>query len=170
MSFAGALAATGRLELAAVIAIGTAGELIGALVAYTVGRTGGRALVDRFGKYVLIAPGDLVRAERWFARRGEPGIFFGRMIPLVRAFISLPAGIAEMPVVRFGVFTALGSLVWTGALAGVGYGLGGRWHEITKGFDDAGYVLLGVIVVAVAAVIVHRWRGLRMIHPQPEEG
>lgn len=161
MGVAGYLASTGKLNLAAVIALGTAGEITGAFIGYAIGRTGGRALVDKFGRYVLLSHNDLDRAERWFERRGDMGVLVGRVVPLVRTFIAIPAGVAEMPIVRFGVFTSIGSLVWIGSLAGIAYSLGGQWNKLTKGFDIAGYALGAVAVVVIALFLAHRLRDLR---------
>lgn len=161
LGFAGYLASGAatsghHLNLALVIILGTLGELVGAFIAYTVGRTGGRALIERVGKLVLLTKSDLDRAERWFDRRGETAVLIGRVLPIVRTFISLPAGVAEMNPVRFGLFTVIGSAVWCTALAVTGYELGGQWHEITKGFNYAGYVLAVVIVLVIAVFILHR--------------
>lgn len=161
MGVAGYLASTGRLNLAAVIALGTAGETAGAFVGYAIGRYGGRAFVDRFGRYVLLSHADLDRAQAWFARRGDVGVLVGRVIPLVRTFIAIPAGVAEMPVLRFGIFTGVGSLVWIGSLAGIGYGLGAQWTKITHGFNIAGYLLAAIAVLAIAVFLLHRWRSQR---------
>jgi membrane protein DedA with SNARE-associated domain len=161
VTYAGFLASTGRLNLAVVIILGTLGETVGAFIAYWVGRTGGRAVVDRFGRYILLSHADLDRAESWFERRGEWSVAVGRVIPLVRTFIALPAGLAEMAPLRFGLLTAGGSLVWIGALAGAGYALGDRWNKLTHGFNTAGYVIGALIVVAIAGFLFHRWQQLR---------
>jgi membrane protein DedA with SNARE-associated domain len=161
LGFAGYLVSTHRLELVPVILLATAGELAGAFIGYGVGRTGGRALIERLGRYVLLTKSDLDRAQEWFERRGEPAVLIGRMLPIVRTFISLPAGVGEMNPVRFGAFTALGSAAWCTALAITGYELGSKWNEITKGFADAGYVIAAVAVVAIAAFIAHRLVVLR---------
>lgn len=161
VGFAGYLASTGKLDLALVIVLGTLGETVGAFIGYAIGRVGGRPLVDRFGRYVLLSHEDLDRAERWFDHRGEWSVLVGRIVPIIRTFIALPAGLAEMQPVRFGLLTFTGSLVWVGALAGAGYGLGGEWHRLTKGFSVAGYVLVGLAVLAIAAFVVHRWRQVR---------
>lgn len=149
------------LNLALVIVVGVAGELVGSFVAYGVGRTGGRAFVDRFGKYVLLTHRDLDRAEAWFARRGDSAVLVGRVVPVVRTFISFPAGVAEMPIVAFGVFTAIGATLWVGVLAGIGYALGSSYHSMVKAFGDASYVVAGLAVLALAVVIVHRIRVVR---------
>lgn len=161
VGFAGYLAWKGQLNLAAVIALGTAGETVGALIGYSIGRFGGRRLVDRFGRYVLLSGTDLDRAERWFERRGEWSVLVGRVVPVIRTFIALPAGLAEMQPVRFGILTSIGSLVWVGSLAGAGYGLGGQWSKLTHGFSLAGYVLVAVAVICIAGFIFLRWRHVR---------
>src|SRR5579875_596853 len=128
--FGGALAAEGHFSLAGVILVGLAGEFIGSMVGFAIGRTGGHALVDRYGRYVLVSPADLDRARRFLASRGDWSVALGRALPLVRTFVSIVAG----------------------------YALGTEWHKLVKGFTAAGFVLLGLAVVAVAVFLVHRWR------------
>lgn len=161
MGVAGALAATGKLNLAAVIAIGALGEVVGAYIAWIIGRTAGRGIVDRFGKYLLLTHADLDRAEQWYARHERWGVFGSRLVPLVRNFAALPAGVAEVPLLRFGLLTAAGSLIWDGAWAGIGYGVGSQWKSIAHGFSDAGYVVGVLVVLAIAFVIYHRYRSYR---------
>ena len=115
MGFGGVLASQGKLSLAGVIAAGVAGEVVGAYIAYFIGRTGGRTLVDRYGRYVLLTNQDLDRAEAWYQRHGRWGVFGSRLVPVIRNFVAVPAGVAEVPLVRFGVMTFLGSLIWDGA-------------------------------------------------------
>jgi membrane protein DedA with SNARE-associated domain len=158
MGFAGALAAQGKLNLAAVVVAGVLGVLVGAYIAWVLGRYAGRAVVDRFGRYVLISHHDLDRAEAWYDRHQRFGVFGSRLLPVIRNFVALPAGIAEVPAVRFGVLTAAGSLLWDGAWAGIGYGVGTRWHSIASGFGDAGYVLAALLLAAVAFGVYHRYR------------
>jgi membrane protein DedA with SNARE-associated domain len=157
MLFGGALA--GGLTLAGVhvhlniIGVGlagTAGNLVGALAAYAVGRVGGRPLIERWGRYVLLRPRELDRAERFFERRGSAAIFFGRMVPVVRTFISLPAGIAEVPVGSFAVLTGLGTLPWTFGLAIAGDSVASNWKSVSNAFTPisivVGVILVGLIV------------------------
>ena len=164
MLFGGAFATeavggAGHLDFWAVVLVGTAGTLVGSWVAYYVGRVGGRPLAERWGRIVFIQPHDIDRAESWFARYGEPAVFVSRLLPVVRAFISLPAGVAEMPVAKFSLYTFLGSVIWTLALAAAGYALGTRWDELRA------YLLPFTIVMAVATVGLVVWwlvsRGLR---------
>ena len=149
------------LNLALVILIGVAGSVLGSFVAYVVGRFGGRAFVDRYGKYLLLTHKDLDRAESWFARRGDSTVLFGRVVPVVRTFVSFPAGMAEMPLVRFGVFTAMGVTVWVGVLSGIGYALGSSYHSMVKAFGDASYVFAGLAVVALVVALIVRVRVVR---------
>lgn len=161
LGFAGYLASTGKLNLAVVIAVATLGELAGSYIGWSIGRFGGRPLADRAGKYVLVTHKDLDRAEAWFSRRGEPAVFFGRLLPVVRTFISIPAGLAEMNLFRFGVATAAGSLCWCSAIAIAGYELGSEWTKMTKGIAAAGYVLVGLAVIAFVVFVLHRLAVLR---------
>jgi membrane protein DedA with SNARE-associated domain len=161
MGYAGLLASEGTLSLPGVIVAGAAGEVVGAYIAWIIGRTGGRAAVDRFGRYVLVSHRDLDRAEAWYDRHDRWGVFGSRLLPVIRNFVALPAGAAEVPLVRFGILTALGSLIWDGAWAGIGYGLGGTWRSIVHGFSDAGYVLGALAVVALVGLIGHRYRSYK---------
>lgn len=161
-AYAGALAsgqlltAHHHLNLVMVIVVAVVGELAGSTAGYAIGRFGGRPLVDRLGRYILLTHRDLDRAEAWFARRGEPFVFFGRLVPLMRSFVSLAAGLGEMTIGKFWVFTVAGSAVFTAALSGLGYSLGASWHQVLKDFNDAGYVAAALAVVVVVAVFVHR--------------
>ena len=158
MTFAGVLAATGKLNLALVILMGAVGNIFGAYIAWAVGRTGGRALVIRYGKYVFLRVHDLERAERWFAKRGQAAVFFGRLLPVVRTFISLPAGVAEMEPIRFGIYTFLGSVPFVGVLAVVGYAVGSNYHAFVKDVQDFGYLIAVVLIIGIAAFIYRRIR------------
>lgn len=157
MLFAGFLVSRGEIDFVAVSLVGTFANLVGSWAAYAVGRTGGRALLERFGRYVLLRRHDIDRAEVWFADHGESAVFVSRMLPVVRTFISLPAGIAEMPLARFSVFTFVGCLPWVFALTATGWALGNNWERILGSFTVASLVI-GVAIVAVAAVWVVRRR------------
>jgi membrane protein DedA with SNARE-associated domain len=161
VGYAGVLSAEHHLQIVAVIVVATAGELLGSFVAWGIGRYGGRPLIERYGKYVLLSKHDLDRAEAWVNHRGEWGILIGRMVPLVRIFISLPAGIAEMKPLKFGICSLVGSLVWITALATIGYSLAGSWQHIAHDFQAAGYVLGLLAVLAIAGGVWHRLRQMR---------
>ena len=138
----------------AVIA-GVVGNTAGSLVSYAVGALGGRPLVERYGRYVLVSPHDLAVAERWFARYGEATVFFSRMLPIVRTFISVPAGVARMPLWRFVIFSILGAIPWTMALVWAGVLLGDHWRDVKdalRGLD----VLIAILVAG--GVVLFVWR------------
>jgi membrane protein DedA with SNARE-associated domain len=150
-----------HLNLVVVIVLAVLAEVLGSLVGYLIGYFGGRALVDRVGKYVLLTHKDLDRAEAWFARRGEPVVLFGRFIPLLRSFVSFAAGLGEMAIGKFIVFTVIGCTIWCAALSGIGYSLGSSYQHVLKAFSYAGYVAAALFLVAIVALFAHRIRALR---------
>ncbi len=161
IGFAGVLASQGKLSLVAVIAVAVAGEVVGAYIAWAIGRFAGRGFVDRYGRYVLLTHHDLDRAEDWYHRHGAWGVFVGRLVPVIRNFVAVPAGVAEYPLVPFGILTFLGSLVWLSTMALIGYGVGSSYHKVMKGFNYAGYIVGVAAVVAIAFVIAHRYRAYK---------
>ena len=138
------------------IAFATAGSMVGALFGYYIGAWGGRPLLDRFGRYVGIGASDLDRADRWFERYGNRAVFLGRMVPLVRTFVSYPAGISRMPLGRFLLFTALGSIPWNAALIVAGLIVGQNYRQIEEAVKPFEY-LIYVAVVLVVGYFVVRW-------------
>jgi membrane protein DedA with SNARE-associated domain len=160
-AFAGYLAYKHQLSLPGAILVGASGELVGAYVAWFIGRYAGRGFVDRFGKYLLLTHRDLDRAEAWYDRHGSWGVFGGRLIPVIRNFVAIPAGVAEVPLVRFGILTAAGSLIWDGAWALIGYGVGSSYDKVAKDFSYLGYVLGVLAVAAILFVIWHRYRSYK---------
>jgi membrane protein DedA with SNARE-associated domain len=161
LGFAGVLAAEGKLSLPGAIAVGAVGEVVGACIAWSIGRSGGRAFVDRFGRYILLSHRDLDRAEAWYHRHDRWGVFASRLVPVVRNFVALPAGIAEVPLVRFGLLTLAGSALWDAAMAVIGYEVGRGWRSVMHGFSDAGYLLGALAVLALALFFVHRYRSYK---------
>ncbi|HET9692510.1 MAG TPA: DedA family protein [Acidimicrobiales bacterium] len=161
MGYAGVLAGEGQLSLPGAILAGAAGETVGAYIAWAIGRFGGRPFVDRFGRYVLLSARDLDRAEAFFTRRGTWGVLVSRLLPVIRNFVAVPAGVAEVPLVRFGVLTAIGSLIWDGAMAVIGYEVSGSWRQVMKGFSDAGYLLGAIVVMLLAVAVWHRYRSFK---------
>ena len=139
----------------------TIGSVVGALVGYAIGAWGGRPLLDRYGRYVGIGAEDLDRADRWFERWGSWAVFFGRMVPLVRTFVSYPAGISRMPIGRFIVFSTLGSLPWNLALIVAGYIVGENYEQIEAALKPYEYVIYAVVVVGVALFVARWWWGKR---------
>ena len=161
LGFAGYLAYKGQLNLAGVILVGAFGELVGAYIAWVIGRFGGRPFVDRYGRYVLLTHHDLDRAEAWYQRRGGWGVFASRLVPVIRNFVAVPAGVAEVPLLKFGILTFLGSLIWDGAMAGIGYAVGSSYDKVMKGFSYAGYIIAVVAVAAIVFVVWHRWKSFK---------
>jgi membrane protein DedA with SNARE-associated domain len=154
MPLAGALSAgavTGhRLSLTLVIVAGVAGNVAGSYVAWAVGRWGGQAVLRRWGGRLWLREHHLDAANRWFGRYGPRAVLIGRLLPVVRTFISLPAGIAGMRPLRFGVYTTIGCIPWTAALAGAGYAVGASWQQIPNAFHAVTYVVAAIVVVALA--------------------
>jgi membrane protein DedA with SNARE-associated domain len=165
MLFGGALAAGAvpgaHPSLLGIIVAGVLGNLAGSYVAWAVGKYAGQAAVHRWGRRVGIREHDVDRATAWFERHGASAVLFGRVVPVVRTFISLPAGFAGMPAIRFGLFTTLGCIPWTAALAIAGYALGANWQNVANGFHGPTYAIAGIIVVAAAAAIILRLRRRR---------
>lgn len=159
MPFSGYLVSTGRFDLWLVATAGAIGCNLGSILPYEAGKHGGRPFVERWGKYVLVDLHDLDRAERFFARFGSIAVLIGRLLPLVRSFIALPAGVARMPLVKFHVYTFVGSWPWCFALAWVGMKLGDHWNSdprIKALFHRADLIIGIVIVLAVAWFLYHR--------------
>jgi membrane protein DedA with SNARE-associated domain len=162
MTFGGALAAGAvpgtALNLVGVIIAGTAGNVVGSYIAWGVGRYGGQPALRRWGRRLRIREHDLERANRWFDRYGGRAVLIGRLLPVVRTFISLPAGIAGMEPVRFGIYTLIGCIPWTAALAGAGYAVGANWNSIVKGFKGPTYIIAAIVVIGL---VFAAWRYLR---------
>ena len=164
--FAGALCTTAitghaQFNVASVILVGTLGSLIGSIIAYEVGRYAGRAIVDRWGKWLLLTHKDLDSAERWFDKYGDASVLIGRVIPVVRSFLSVPAGLAEMNRVRFAVLTTIGSAIWVALITGLGYAAGKNWNHVSKDFHAAQWPIVAIVVLGVAWAIWHRIRTIQ---------
>jgi len=147
-----------HLTLIGVVLTGLLGTMVGSWVAYAVGRGGRLELFERHGDKVHMGPAQIDRADRWFQRYGESAVLFGRLIPLVRAFVSLPAGIAKMPLGRFTVFSLIGTIPWVVGLAVAGHALGGDWTSVRKGFEYVDYVIVALVVVGIVYALVRRRR------------
>ncbi|HEY0718198.1 MAG TPA: DedA family protein [Streptosporangiaceae bacterium] len=159
--FAGVLAFQGHLNLILVIIIGSVAELAGSFTSFSVGRWGGRPLVDKVGRYVLITRGDVDRAERFLAGKGAWAVPVGRMIPVIRAFTSIVAGLIEVPPLRFTLLSLIGTVAYAAALSGIGYGVGSAWTRVEHDVSIFGYVIVAVVVVAIVAFVVIRLRAVR---------
>lgn len=162
MPFSGYLVYTGRFNLWWVATMGALGCNVGSLVAYEIGAYGGRRLIERYGQYILLSRHELDLADRFFAHWGSATVFFSRLLPVIRTFIALPAGVARMPRVRFHVYTFLGSWPWCLGLAWVGLKLGERWDSdprLKMWFHRFDAVIGGLIIIAVVAFVWTRWKG-----------
>jgi len=164
MPFAGYLVSVGRFNLYWAATAGAIGCNLGSIVAYEIGKRGGRPLAERWGRYLLIGPGELDTADRFFARFGSIAVLIGRLLPVVRSFIAFPAGVARMPLIPFHLYTFLGSWPWCFGLAWVGMKLGDKWNSdprVKAAFHSADLVIGIVLIAAVAFYIWHRVRGLK---------
>jgi len=161
MPFAGFLVAQGKFSLIGVALAGALGCVVGSVVAYAVGIWGGRAFIEKYGKYVLISHHDLALADRFFNKYGSAAIFFSRLLPVVRTFISLPAGIAKMNFSRFVIYTFLGSLPWCLALAYVGMVLGEHWNTLGVYFHKFDFVIVVIILIGVIWYVRRHLKNLK---------
>ena len=159
--FAGVLAFQGHLSLVLVIIIGTLAELAGSFTSFSIGRWGGRPVVDKVGKYVLITRTDVDRAERFLAGKGAWAVPVGRMLPVIRAFTSIVAGLIEMPPLRFTLLSLIGTVIYVSAFSAIGYALGSAWNSVAHEVSVAGYVIVALVVVAIVAFVVIRLRAVR---------
>jgi membrane protein DedA with SNARE-associated domain len=159
--FAGVLAYQGRLNLALVIVIGSLAELAGSYASYAVGRAGGRPLVHRLGSYVLVTESDVDRAERFLEGRGAWAIPVGRVLPFIRGFTSIVAGLVRVPAIRFGILSLIGTVLYAVALSSIGYALGSAWQNVNHGLTIVGYILSAIVVVAIAGFVFYRVRRFR---------
>lgn len=153
MTFSGYLVHTGRFEIFLVATAGALGCNLGSEIAYAIGAYGGRPLVLRYGRYVLLSNRDLDRTTRFFAKYGSIAVFLARLLPVVRTFIALPAGIARMPKGRFHIYTFLGSWPWCFALAYVGLRLGQAWDSDPR-FQQAFHRFQGVVLILLVAAFL----------------
>jgi len=148
-------------SLALVIIVGTLAELVGSYISYAVGRAGGRPLVRRWGRYVLVTESDVARAERFLAGRGAWALVVARMLPFVRAFASIVAGFVEIPAIRFGVLSLIGTVIYVATLSSIGYSLGGEWSKVEHSLSTISYIVVAVVVVAIIGFVIYRLREFR---------
>lgn len=158
MPFSGFLVFIGRFNLWLVVIWGAIGNLIGSIIAYGVGYWGGRRLIKKYGKYLLISFNDLTRAENWFEKYGQGAVFFSRLLPIIRTFISLPAGIARMNFLKFSFYTLAGSLPWSFTLTYAGVIMGENWTGLKVYFERFDFVIGGLIILGIIWWI---WRHIK---------
>ena len=168
MPFSGYLVSTGQMNLWLVGLAGAVGCVLGSLVAYWVGSNGGRPLIEKYGRYVLVSRHDLDLADRWFANYGEIIVFVSRLLPAIRTFIAFPAGVARMNLKRFVIYTFAGSLPWCLGLAYIGQKLGEKWNQddtLKTWFHRFDFVI-GIIGVLLAAWWI--WRHIKHLRKEEE--
>ena len=164
MPFAGYLVSTGRFDLFLAATAGAIGCNLGSIVAYEVGKRGGRPVAERWGRYLLIGADELDAADRFFRRWGPAAVLIGRLLPVIRTFIAFPAGVARMPLVPFHLYTFIGSWPFCLGLAWVGMTLGDKWNSdprLKAAFHQADLAIGLVLVAAVSLYVWHRVRGIR---------
>ncbi|MFM9828094.1 MAG: DedA family protein [Sphingomonas sp.] len=164
MPFAGYLVSTGQLDLYLAATAGAIGCNIGSIVAYEVGKRGGRPAFLRWGKYLLIGPGEIDAADRFFARFGNMAVLIGRLLPVIRSFIAFPAGVSKMPLLQFHIYTFIGSWPWCFGLAWIGMVLGDKWDSdprIKAAFHSADLVIGVALVIAVGLYVRHKLKALK---------
>ncbi|HEX5467556.1 MAG TPA: DedA family protein [Gaiellaceae bacterium] len=151
---------------------GTIGYLLGSVIGWGIGRYGGRAFLERRGRWVHVTPGRLQRAEAWFSRYGDWAVLLGRITPVARSFVSIPAGVLEMPLVRYSVLTAIGSAAWCFGIAGAGVALGSSWEHFHEQWRYADYVVAAAVVVGAAYLVLRflRRKSRRRAIESPTEG
>ena len=158
MPFSGFLVAEGKMNFWAVSFVGAFANLAGSLIAYWIGLKGGRALIEKWGKYILISKRDLDLADRWFMRFGNLTVFFGRLLPVVRTYISFPAGVAKMEMKRFSLYTFAGALLWSILFTWLGVKMGDNWEQIREKLHNFD---LAIVVLIAIGITWYVWRHIK---------
>lgn len=164
MPFSGFLVADGKLNFWVVVFIGAFGNLIGSLLAYWIGLKGGRPFIEKYGKFILISKHDLDLADSWFKRFGQWTVFFGRLLPVIRTYISFPAGIAEMNITKFSFFTFIGAFPWCVLFTWLGVKMGNNWELIREKLHNFDMAILILVIVFVALYIFRHIRNHKKDH------
>jgi membrane protein DedA with SNARE-associated domain len=155
--------ALGKMNFWIIVLMGGFGNLAGSALAYWIGMKGGRPLAEKYGKYILISKHDLDIADRWFTKYGDLTAFFGRVLPIIRTFISFPAGIAKMNFMKFCIYTFIGSLIWSALLGGLGVKLGENWNLIREKLHNFDMAIAVIIVLGVAWYV---WRHVKILRAE----
>jgi membrane protein DedA with SNARE-associated domain len=161
MPFSGFLVASGQLNFWLVALIGALGNLVGSWLAYWIGSKGGRPLIEKYGKYILISRHDLNLADKWFSKYGDLTVFFGRLLPVIRTYISFPAGIAKMNFKKFTLYTFIGALPWCLLFTWLGVKMGNHWDQIQKTLHNFDMLMLFLVILAI---VLYVWRHLKNRH------
>lgn len=149
MPFAGFLVWQGKFTLWQIVLWGAVGNLVGSIIAYAVGYYGGRPLIEKYGKYILISRHNLELADKWFLKYGQSAVFFSRLLPAIRTFISLPAGVARMNFKKFCFYTFLGSLIWSYFLAYAGLIMGENWAGLRIYFEKFDVIIIAAVIIGI---------------------
>jgi membrane protein DedA with SNARE-associated domain len=159
MPFAGFVVWQGTTDMTilGITLVATVANLFGSLIAYTVGSVGGRPLLEKYGKYILISHSKLDLADKWFEKYGYEAVLISRLLPIIRTFISLPAGIAHMDIKKFVIYTFLGSLPWCFALGYLGFLLGPQW-EVIRNYFHILDILVGIGIVALIIYLIYKYK------------
>lgn len=155
MPFSGFVVVQGKMLFWLIVVFGTLGNLVGSWLAYWIGYRGGRPLVEKYGKYIFISHHDLDLADKWFARYGESIVFFSRLLPIVRTYISFPAGISKMDFKRFTYYTFAGAFLWTTLFAYLGVKMGSNWELIRQKLHNFD-LSIGIVIVVLLALYIYR--------------
>lgn len=165
MPFSGFLAAQGYLNLPAIVAVGAVGNLVGSLIAYGIGywgsEVGVRTVIKRYGKWILVTVDEYDKAVVWFKNYGPIIALFSRVLPVVRTFISLPAGVSRMNILTFSFYTLVGSLIWSFVLALTGYKLGERWSVLGEYFHKFDLIIVSAVVIVALAYVYYKVKKIR---------
>lgn len=164
MPFSGSLVASGRFALNDVAIAGAIGCLLGSYVAYFAGAYGGRRFLERYGRWLLIAPHELEVADRFFDKWGSPAVFFSRLLPVVRTFIAFPAGVARMRLLPFTIYTLIGSYIWCLVLAYAGLKLGEHWKELAPYFHRFDTAIGLLLAIGIGLLLYNRVNGMSAGH------
>jgi membrane protein DedA with SNARE-associated domain len=158
MLFAGYLVSLHKMTLLAAVSAGVLGNLLGSWIAYSVGYYGGRPFIERYGRYIHVTPERMAQSDRWFDRHGEVTVLVGRCIPVIRTFISLPAGIARMPFWRFTLFTVIGCIPWVLGLTLLGVQVGPAWERWRHRLEYLDYIVAAAIVIGIVYLYIRARR------------
>ena len=158
MPFSGFLVSSGQFGLWQIATAGALGCLIGSLFSYYIGAVGGRPFIEKYGKYVLISHHDLDSADKWFARWGEMATFIGRLLPIIRTFISFPAGISKINIWKFALYTFVGSWIWSYFLGYIGMKLGDNWETLKTYFHGADTL---IEILIILGLVLYIWRHIK---------
>jgi len=158
MPFAGYMVSAGAFGFWQIVLWGTIGQTIGSIITFWIGATGGRSLLEKYGKYLLIRTDHIHYADRWFERYGHKVVFFGRLVPIIRTFISLPAGMSKMSFAKFVLYSVIGIIPWTAMLAYLGFYLGENWYILKTYFHGADVIIAVAIVGCIAYILYNKAR------------